>query len=63
MPTNAMMAAKEYVDKQLAVMEKYGSKTELSATEYDALVQKVHDVTILLRRRAQKRRKGAPDAD
>lgn len=33
--------AKEYVDKQLETMKKYGSATEVSESEYRAMIEDV----------------------
>lgn len=44
-------SAKDYVDKQLAVMEKYGSRPELSAARYHALIDEVLKTTLELRAR------------
>jgi hypothetical protein len=44
-------SAKEYVDRQLAVMEKYGSKPELSQARYEQLVEDVANTVLKLRRK------------
>jgi hypothetical protein len=38
-------SAKNYVDKQLAIMKKHGTPPKLSTKEYEVLVQKVAAAT------------------
>ena len=44
-PNEFLEAAKTYVDSQMATMEKYGSRPDLSEGEYRGLIMEVAQIT------------------